>query len=91
MIVRAEETLAMIQNVAIPYIEAEGSKDWNLHTFEIVFLKMLLNDLKNQRKAILSGKNGRDEHIRGKILYFCLKHECARYYYYNFFFISYHH
>jgi len=36
MIVRAKETLAMIQNMAVPYIETEGSKDRNLHAFEIV-------------------------------------------------------
>jgi hypothetical protein len=34
--VKAEETLAMIQNVVVPYIEAEGSKGMNLHAFEIV-------------------------------------------------------
>jgi len=33
---KAKETLVMVKNMAIPYIEAEGSKDENLHAFEIV-------------------------------------------------------
>ncbi|XP_073268737.1 uncharacterized protein [Populus alba] len=34
--VRAEETLSMIKNVSIPYIETEESKDENMHAFEVV-------------------------------------------------------
>jgi len=34
--VKAEETLSMIRNVSVPYIEAEDCKDGNLHAFEIV-------------------------------------------------------
>ena len=36
MIVRAEKALTMVRNVSIPYIEAEESKDENLHAFEVV-------------------------------------------------------
>ena len=36
VIVKAVETLAMVQNVAVPYIDVEGSKDGNLHAFEII-------------------------------------------------------
>jgi len=34
--VRAKEALTMVRNVSIPYIEAEESKDGNLHVFEVV-------------------------------------------------------
>ncbi|XP_073259781.1 uncharacterized protein [Populus alba] len=34
--VKAEETVSMIKNVAIPFIEAEDCKDNNIHAFEIV-------------------------------------------------------
>jgi len=34
--VRAEETLSVMRNISIPYIEAEGSIDGNLHVFEVV-------------------------------------------------------
>jgi len=34
--VRVEETLSMMRNVLIPYIETEESKDGNLHVFEVV-------------------------------------------------------
>jgi hypothetical protein len=34
--VKAEETLSMIRNVSVPYIEAKDYKDGNLHAFEIV-------------------------------------------------------
>ncbi|XP_073261648.1 uncharacterized protein [Populus alba] len=34
--VKAEETISMIKNVAIPFIEAEDCKDDNIHAFEIV-------------------------------------------------------
>jgi hypothetical protein len=34
--VRVEETLSMMGNVSIPYIETEESKDGNLHVFEVV-------------------------------------------------------
>jgi hypothetical protein len=36
VIVRAEEALAIVRNVSIPYIEAEESKDGNLHAFDVV-------------------------------------------------------
>jgi hypothetical protein len=34
--VNAKKTLTIMQNVTVPYIEAEGSKDTNLRAFEIV-------------------------------------------------------
>jgi hypothetical protein len=34
--VKAEETLAVVQNVIIPYIEAKRNKNGNLHAFKIV-------------------------------------------------------
>jgi len=34
--INVEETLAIIQNMGVPYIEVERSKDGNLHTFKIV-------------------------------------------------------
>ena len=34
--VKAEETMSMIKNVAIPFIEVEDCKDNNIHAFEIV-------------------------------------------------------
>jgi hypothetical protein len=34
--VKAEETVSMIKNVVIPFIEAEDCRDGNIHAFEIV-------------------------------------------------------
>ena len=34
--VKAEETVSMIKNVSVPFIEADDCKDNNIHTFEIV-------------------------------------------------------
>jgi len=34
--VKAEETISMIKNVVIPFIEAEDCRDGNIHAFEIV-------------------------------------------------------
>ena len=36
MTVKAEETLTVVQNVVVPYIEAERNKNENLHAFKIV-------------------------------------------------------
>jgi hypothetical protein len=36
-----EETLSMIRNVSVPYIEAEDCKDVNLHAFKIVNTKAM--------------------------------------------------
>jgi len=36
VIVKAEETLAVVQNLVVPYIEAERNKNGNLHAFKIV-------------------------------------------------------
>ena len=33
--IKTKETLSMIQNMEVPCIKAEGSKDENLHAFEI--------------------------------------------------------
>ncbi|XP_073261302.1 uncharacterized protein [Populus alba] len=37
--VKAEETISMVRNVAVPFIEAEDCKDRNLHAFEVVNTK----------------------------------------------------
>jgi hypothetical protein len=37
---KVEETLEIIQNVVVPYIEAKWCKDGNIHAFEIVNTKM---------------------------------------------------
>ena len=34
--VKAEETISMIKNVAVPFIETEDCKDGNIHAFEVV-------------------------------------------------------
>jgi len=34
--VKAEETILMVRNVAVPFIEAEDCRDGNLHAFEVV-------------------------------------------------------
>jgi len=34
--VKAEKTISMVRNVAVPFIEAEDCKDGNLHAFEVV-------------------------------------------------------
>jgi len=34
--VKAEETISMVRNVAVPFFEAEDCKDGNLHAFEVV-------------------------------------------------------
>lgn len=42
MIVKVKETLVMMHNVAIPYIEVEGSQKGNLYDFEIVKTEWVL-------------------------------------------------
>jgi len=34
--VKAEETISIVRNVAVPFIKAEDCKDGNLHAFEVV-------------------------------------------------------
>ena len=34
--VKVKETLIMVQNVVVPYIEFKGNQDENLHAFKIV-------------------------------------------------------
>ena len=34
--VKAEETISMVKNVAVPFIEADDCVDGNLHAFEVV-------------------------------------------------------
>jgi len=34
--IKAEETISIMKNVTIPFIEAEDRKDNNIHAFEIV-------------------------------------------------------
>ena len=36
VIVKVDETISMVRNVVVPFIEAEDCKDGNLHTFEVV-------------------------------------------------------
>lgn len=53
MTIKAEETLTMVQNMTIPYIEVEGSKDGNLHAFEIVNTNWVLEN-SVLRKLVIS-------------------------------------
>ena len=50
--VRAEETLSMMRNVSIPYIEAEESKDGNLHAFEVVNAEWVLENTIRRKPEI---------------------------------------
>jgi len=50
--VRAEETLSMIKNVSIPYIETEESKDGNLHAFEVVSAEWVPENTVRRRPEI---------------------------------------
>jgi len=36
VIVKSEETLSMIKNMEVPYIETKDNTDGNLHDFEVV-------------------------------------------------------
>jgi hypothetical protein len=47
-----EETLSMIRNVSIPYIEAEDCKDVNLHAFKIGNTKWVLENTVLRRPII---------------------------------------
>ena len=53
VIVKTEETLIMVQNMIVSYIEAEGSKDKNPHAFEIVNTYWVLENMV-LRKLIIS-------------------------------------
>ncbi|XP_061945039.1 uncharacterized protein LOC133669048 [Populus nigra] len=50
--VKAEETLSMIRNVSVPYIEVEDCKDGNLHAFEIVNTEWVLENTVLRRPII---------------------------------------
>ena len=53
VIVKTEETLAMVQNVAVPYIEAEKSKDENVHAFNIVNTKWVPENMVLRKLVLL--------------------------------------
>ena len=40
--VKAEETISMVKNVAVPFIETETCKDGNVHAFEVVNAEWIL-------------------------------------------------
>jgi hypothetical protein len=50
--VKAEETLSMIRNVSVLYIEAEDCKDGNLHAFEIVNTEWIPENMVLRRPII---------------------------------------
>jgi hypothetical protein len=50
--VEAEETVSMIKNVAIPFIEAEDYKDNNIHAFKIVNTDWVLENTVLRRPRI---------------------------------------
>ena len=53
IIIKVEETLVMVQNMAIPYIEAKETKDENFHAFEIVNIEWVLEN-SMLRKLVIS-------------------------------------
>jgi len=50
--VKVEETLLMTRNILVPYIEAEGSTDGNLHTFEVVNAEWVLENTTRKKPEI---------------------------------------
>jgi hypothetical protein len=51
--VKAKETISMIKNVPIPFIEAEDCKDKNVHAFEIIYTDLVLDNTIMRRSKIL--------------------------------------
>jgi hypothetical protein len=52
---RAEETLSVMRNISIPYIEAEGSTDGNLHAFEVVNVKWIPENTVRRKPEVSEG------------------------------------
>jgi len=51
--IKTKETLSMIQNMEVPCIKAEGSKDENLHAFEIVNTKWVPENMVLRKLVLL--------------------------------------
>jgi len=70
VIVKTEETLVMVQNVAVPYIEAEKSKDENLHAFKIVNTKWVPENMVLGKPVISKATRMTTKYLLKHILYF---------------------
>jgi hypothetical protein len=44
IIVKAKETVSMIKNVIVPFIEVEHYRDENIHAFEIMNVEWFLKE-----------------------------------------------
>ena len=50
--VKVKETVSMIRNVAIPFIEVENYRDGNIHAFEIVITEWVLEGVVLRKPTI---------------------------------------
>jgi hypothetical protein len=53
VIVKAEETISMVRNLVVPFIEAEDCKDGNLHAFEIMNTEWVPENIVVRKPEIL--------------------------------------
>jgi hypothetical protein len=68
--VRVEETLSMMKNVSIPYIETKESKDENLHAFEVVNVEWVPENTARRKPEI---SESMDYHFNMTSLPECLR------------------
>jgi len=51
--VKAEETISMVRNVAVPFIEAENYRDGNLHAFKVMNTEWVPENIVVRKPEIL--------------------------------------
>ena len=67
VIVKVEETLSMIKNVTVPYIETKDNTNINLHDFEVVNAKLVFKNTMLIKPRILK--------VAKIVVKYLLKHE----------------
>jgi hypothetical protein len=68
--IKVEETLAITQNVGVPYIEVERSNDGNLHAFKIVDTERVLENMVLKKQIISKAVKMTTKHFLKHRLHF---------------------
>jgi hypothetical protein len=53
IIIKVEQTMIVMKNIVVPYIELEGVRDGGLHTFKVVNTYLFIENTINRSPALL--------------------------------------
>jgi len=53
IIIKVEQTMIVMKNIVVPYIELEGVRDGDLHTFKVVNTYLFIENTINRSPALL--------------------------------------